>query len=186
MNTMLDNRSAGSSWSWAVSTCSMISCGLRLRFKPMVPVRQKPQSSVQPTCVETHKVRRPSSGIRTASTSRPSSSFKINFRVSSAERNTTQSGSRPIRAWALSLARSAWLKSVISAIVRARRWYNQRRICPVRYAGQPKPATRSAISASSSASRLGAEEETAFMAQPTIDASSAGKDGERLLYLYME
>ena len=81
IKTRLVIRSLGSRRSWAVSTCSMISNGFKLRFNPIVPVRQNPQSRVQPTCVDTQRVKRSSSGISTVSTVSPSLSVSTSFLV---------------------------------------------------------------------------------------------------------
>ena len=63
----------------------VFSAAVRLRTSLCVPVWQKVQVSVQPTCEETHKVPRSSSGMWTVSTSCPSAKRKSHLRVPSIE-----------------------------------------------------------------------------------------------------
>jgi len=62
-----------------------ISAAVRLRTSRWVPVWQNEQLSVQPTCEETHKVPRSSSGMWTVSTSCPSAKRNSHLRVPSTE-----------------------------------------------------------------------------------------------------
>ena len=66
-------------------TWATISAAVRLRTSRWVPVWQNEQLSVQPTCEETHKVPRSSSGMWTVSTSCPSGKRNSHLRVPSSE-----------------------------------------------------------------------------------------------------
>ena len=89
--TMLDSmRPSGGaghspSMSRASITCATISAESRLRTRRCVPVWQKRQVSVQPTCEETQSVPRSSSGMWTLSTSWPSGMRSSHLRVPSAD-----------------------------------------------------------------------------------------------------
>src|SRR5687767_679874 len=101
----------------------MISAAVRLRLKPCLPVEQNPQSSVQPAWLETHRVPRPSSGMKTASTAFAPSTLSSHFRVPSdaVPSPTTTGGS--IAAPAASLTRNSLAMSLIAVKSAApRRW----------------------------------------------------------------
>jgi len=105
----------------------MISAALRLRLKPCLPVEQKPQSSVQPAWLETHRVPRPSSGMNTASTAFALSTLSSHLRVPSGAvpSPTTTGGS--IDAAAASFTRNSLAMSLIDAKSAApRRWIHFR------------------------------------------------------------
>ena len=71
----------------------MISAVVKLPLKPCLPVAQKLQSSMQPTCEDTHSVLRPRSGISTLSTQSPPPVRTTHLQVPSAERRrSTTSG----------------------------------------------------------------------------------------------
>src|SRR3569833_2567391 len=73
----------------------MISAVLRLRLKPCCAVEQKLQFKVQPTCDDTHKVPRSSSGMNTVSTLLPPSTLMSHLRVPSRDAcSITTSGRR--------------------------------------------------------------------------------------------
>ena len=118
MNTMFESRrsslgeghspsSSRATWTWAT-----ISAAVRLRTRGWVPVWQKVQFSVQPTWLETHRAPdRPTSGMKTVSTSTPGAMRISHFRVPSTEtcRSTTSGRDRskaPARAARSSLATS--------------------------------------------------------------------------------
>ena len=66
-------------------TWPTISAGVRLRTSRIVPVWQKRQLSVQPTWLETHRVPRSASGMKTISKSWPSWVRSSHLRVPSVE-----------------------------------------------------------------------------------------------------
>ena len=90
-----------------------ISAVVRLRRKPMAPVRQKVQPMAQPTWEETHRVLRSSSGMSTDSITAPSSRRKANLTAPSPERSTRASAKRLMRAEVASTLRNSLARSVI-------------------------------------------------------------------------
>jgi len=85
----------------------------------MVAVRQKAQPMAHPTCVDTHSVRRPSSGMYTASTCFPSGVRRRSLTVPSPERCVRSISSVVTEASFASLSRKALGRSVISSSERA-------------------------------------------------------------------
>ena len=74
-------------------TWPTISPAVRLRTRPILPVRQNAQAIAQPTCVEMQKVIDGVSGMKTDSICRPSARRSRNFSVPSIERSrATSSG----------------------------------------------------------------------------------------------
>ena len=62
-------------------TCATISCGLRLRFKPIRPVAQNEHLSAQPTWLEMQNVSRRGVRMLTLSTRAPSARRSTNLCV---------------------------------------------------------------------------------------------------------
>ena len=86
MSTMLKGLSSRSVAFASTRTCPAISPAVRLRTRPILPVRQKPHDIAQPTWVETQKVIDGVSGMKTDSICRPSASSRTNLRVPSLDR----------------------------------------------------------------------------------------------------
>ena len=85
ISTTLKRRSASARSCAITRTWAAISPAVRFRSSPIRPVRQKPQRMAQPTCVDTQKVIAGVSGMKTVSTSRPSSNRIRNLTVPSAD-----------------------------------------------------------------------------------------------------
>mmetsp|Transcript_24702 Transcript_24702/g.53909 ORF Transcript_24702/g.53909 Transcript_24702/m.53909 type:complete len:317 (+) Transcript_24702:533-1483(+) len=152
MNTTLLTRLPNSSCT--VITWSMISCGIRLRANPPLPVAQKVQRMGQPTCDDTHTVSRlrpsPSSslltGMPTHSTMRPSYSCSRNLCVPSGEETEWCRMERPVRTpSAISVARTSLGTVRISSMVLAP-LSTPSCSCLPRYLGCPYLAASSASS----------------------------------------
>ena len=88
----------------------------------MVPVWQKVQLSVQPTCDETQRVPRASSGMKTISNSWPSVVESSHLRVPSLLICAVTMSGRPMTKRSLSQGRRPLAMSVISAKSVTPRW----------------------------------------------------------------
>ena len=99
----------------AIHSWPIISATVKLRLNPWRAVEQKVQSKAQPTCEDTHKVPRSSSGINTVSMALPSAKRKTHLQVPSADCcSITSSGAR-ISVCSCKKARSDLLRLVICA-----------------------------------------------------------------------
>jgi len=107
---------------FACTTWSTISEGLRLRWKPERAVKQKAHPMRQPAWVETQSVQWPAPGMRTLSTSRPSSRRKRIFFVVSSEVSVRTISRLPIRAFFAISARNSFERFVISSNDEAPCW----------------------------------------------------------------
>ncbi len=92
----------------------MISADVRLRRNPDLPVAQNRHDSAHPACVDTHKVRRPSSGISTLSIDSPSSRRNRNFSVPSRERSVSSATGHEIRHEVINSCRKSLERSDIA------------------------------------------------------------------------
>ena len=97
-------------------TWPTISPAVRLRSTPMVPVKQKAQPKPQPTWVETHRVRRSSSGMSTAWIRAPSPSRSTSFSLPSWEGVRRSTSGKATSACSASFWRSSLGRSDMAAM----------------------------------------------------------------------
>src|SRR5690606_3697624 len=135
--------------SWAT-----ISSVRKLREKPCLPVEQKAQLTAQPACVDTHRVPRSVSGMKTVSIAFPSPTSSSHFRVPSADWWSERTRGCSIQAFSASMARKDLARSVIAAKSSSPRWWIQRRSCCARKGFSPMSAHHATSACGSSPSRL--------------------------------
>jgi hypothetical protein len=86
-------RTSTPNWWRAANTCPTISAAVRLRSKPIFPVRQKRHPMRHPTWLETHRVCRRNMGMTTDSMSRSSDNRVTNLRTPPSDTRLTN---RPV------------------------------------------------------------------------------------------
>ncbi len=87
MRTMLNGLSRSARALARSRTCPTISPAVRLRTRPILPVKQNAHAMAHPTCVEIQKVIAGVSGMNTDSIWRPSLRRRRNFSVPSVDRS---------------------------------------------------------------------------------------------------
>ncbi len=148
------SRAISSSRRLATQSWPRISATARSRLNPERPVEQKPQSSAQPTCEDTHSVPRSSSGMKTVSMPLPMPTSKSHFTVPSDERCSERTAGARTSAICRSFSRSPFARSVIASKSSTPRWCTQRNTCFARNGFSPSDANQSVRAGSVKSRRL--------------------------------
>src|SRR5690348_6255664 len=127
----------------AIQSCPMISPTARSRLNPWRPVEQKPHASAHPTCEETQRVPRSSSGMNTVSIPLPVPTSKSHLIVPSAERCSESTPGARTSAVARSFSRNVFARSVIASKSPTPRWWIQRKTWRARNGFSPWAASHS-------------------------------------------